>query len=246
VTRGQARARARRALRASPAAEARYVSDLHRIVRGVHEGVEKEALSHWAHRVDDRSDAPLKRVIRALTPHIEKHVGEAFDRMSKTVRKKNFEGNATLGITVSSIGAVDILSEARARNIALIRYATLDYADDVKEILSDPENFGLRVEELTKLLTERAGVNDSRAELIARDQTTKLTGELTRARQQEAGVSFFIWSTSNDERVRPSHAELDGETFSWADLPTVDDEEAYPGLPILCRCVAAPVVDDDS
>jgi SPP1 gp7 family putative phage head morphogenesis protein len=62
-------------------------------------------------------------------------------------------------------------------------------------------------------------------------------------RQQQVGIERFEWSTSQDERVRESHAELDGKTFSWNDLPVVDDEEASPGTPICCRCVAIPVVD---
>ncbi len=58
-----------------------------------------------------------------------------------------------------------------------------------------------------------------------------------------AGITQYTWSTSKDERVRPSHAELEGEQFSYDDPPEVDGEPANPGEPILCRCVPLPVLD---
>ena len=83
----------------------------------------------------------------------------------------------------------------------------------------------------------------SHADLIARDQTLRLNAELTRERQTAVGIEKFIWSTSGDERVRESHADLDGKTFSWDDLPTVDDEDdVMPGANYQCRCAALAVV----
>jgi SPP1 gp7 family putative phage head morphogenesis protein len=78
-------------------------------------------------------------------------------------------------------------------------------------------------------------MSKSRAILIARDQTTKLHAALDKARQTAARVKSYCRSTSQDERVRPSHAELDGKTLSWDDPPVVDDEVANPGEPIQCR-----------
>jgi SPP1 gp7 family putative phage head morphogenesis protein len=235
------KARARRALRASPAAEARYVSDLRKILKGVHEGTAKAVLEQ---RHDAAKVTPIHRVIGSLGPHIAKYVGAAFDRMAATVNRTNAEGSKLLGITPRAIGLEEFLAGARKKNIALIHSATLDYADQVRELLEDPDNFGLRVEELAELLEERAGVSTSRAELIARDQTLKTNADLTRERHTRSGIERFTWSTSNDERVRESHAELEGQAFSWDDLPEVDGEEAFPGSPVQCRCVPVPILDD--
>jgi SPP1 gp7 family putative phage head morphogenesis protein len=237
-----ARTKARRALRASPAAEARYVADLRKILRGVHEGTQRAVLEH---REDAAKVTPLSRVIGALGPHVAKHVGMAFDRMAAAVNRKNHEGQKLLGITPKAIDLEDFLVAQRKKNIALIHSATLDYADQVREVLEDEGNLGLRVEDLRNLLVERAEVSESRAELIARDQTLKTNAALTKERHARSGVERFTWSTSNDERVRESHAALEGEAFSWDELPEVDGEEAYPGSPIQCRCIPVPILDDE-
>ena len=85
----------------------------------------------------------------------------------------------------------------------------------------------------------RFDVSESRAALIARDQVGKFYGALNRARQEDLGLTHFVWRTANDERVRPEHVRLDGQRFSWSKLPA----EGYPGQPINCRCNADPDVE---
>lgn len=83
----------------------------------------------------------------------------------------------------------------------------------------------------------RFDVARSRAKLIARDQVSKLNGNLTRLRQQGLGLDRYIWRTSRDERVREEHAEREGQVYSWGDPP----EDGHPGEPIQCRCTAEAV-----
>ena len=73
-------------------------------------------------------------------------------------------------------------------------------------------------------------------ELIARDQISKLNGELTKLRQTSAGIVRYVWRTSLDERVRVEHREREGKTFRWG-------EGDCPGFDIGCRCWSEPVVD---
>ena len=98
------------------------------------------------------------------------------------------------------------------------------------------------------------GISDRKARLIARDQTAKLNGSLTRLRQESIGVKEYRWQTSGDERVRNSHAVLDGKLCKWDD-PTVylDEkdgkwkkrssigaEKLHPRRASNCRCEAIP------
>jgi SPP1 gp7 family putative phage head morphogenesis protein len=76
--------------------------------------------------------------------------------------------------------------------------------------------------------------------LIARDQTSKLNGNLTRLRQEEIGVTRYKWSTAGDERVRPTHRANEGKIFEWANPP----KTGHPSHEINCRCVAIPLLDD--
>ena len=82
---------------------------------------------------------------------------------------------------------------------------------------------------------------ENHAALIARDQISKLNGQLNKARQEAAGIESFVWETRGDSRVRPAHAALQGRTFKWAD----GANGLIPGQPINCRCWARAVVDRD-
>lgn len=149
---------------------------------------------------------------------------------------------AKLGIKPSSQSArvQTALVKARQDAQALIKKAKGDFIDDVKGVLNDPETVGLRVEELRDLLMDRGKVSESRAELIARDQTYKTNAAITRAHHEDAGITSYIWSTSLDERVRPEHEDLEGQIFQY----TAPPDEGNPGDPINCRCVAVPVDDE--
>jgi SPP1 gp7 family putative phage head morphogenesis protein len=117
----------------------------------------------------------------------------------------------------------------------------------------------VRVEEIRNRIQARMNVVRSRAELIARDQTLKLYGQIQEERQTQAGIEEYVWSTSLDERVRgnPSgiypkshgnHWKLEGKTFRWDDPPVVDPttgRKEHPGGDFQCRCAAIPVLSDD-
>ena len=132
---------------------------------------------------------------------------------------------------------------ATADNIALIKSIPEQFFDRVTETVTNGWVSGVRWESLVDQIQRDGDITENRAKLIARDQTAKMNSAFNQERQQQVGIERFEWQTSGDERVRESHAELDGQTFSWDDPPEVDGEIATPGTPINCRCVAIPVVD---
>ena len=115
-----------------------------------------------------------------------------------------------------------------------------DVADDLRDAIGD-----------------ELGVSERHLRFIARDQAGKLHGQIAKARHQALGVKRFVWRTSEDERVRgdpdglypraePSHYELNGHTFRYADPPQPDgaDDPLTPGSDYQCRCTGEPVLDD--
>jgi SPP1 gp7 family putative phage head morphogenesis protein len=112
---------------------------------------------------------------------------------------------------------------------------------DVGEILRKTITAGQGVRETAKLIREKTGVIRSKAEFWARDQSTKLYGELNRQRQIASGVPGYIWWTSMDARVRPSHAEVHGLFFTWeTGAPSLGN--IHPGQDFQCRCDADPAM----
>ena len=129
-----------------------------------------------------------------------------------------------------------LMMTAVETNVALIstipQHAHAGLAHRLQQyLLTEPFN----QQALRKLLREQYSVTGSRLTLISRDQVTKLIGQLTGIRQQEAGVRSYVWLTSRDGRVRPTHAANEGRRFFWASPPP---ETGHPGTDIQCRCNA--------
>ena len=75
------------------------------------------------------------------------------------------------------------------------------------------------------------------------DQTAlSFAGLINQLRQEDLGIERYVWVTQGDHKVRPEHAALNGEVFSW-DHPS---DEGHPGQTPNCRCHAVPVPDDGS
>lgn len=144
----------------------------------------------------------------------------------------------------------EVISAFVNENVSLIKSVESQYLGEVEQVILRGLRSGVRHEEIARQLVgdsegdfvSRIGKSESRAELIARDQTNKLYGQLTEIRQRAAGIDSYIWRTALDERVRPEHAEREGEQFQWSDPP----EDGNPGEPINCRCYAEPVIDLDA
>jgi SPP1 gp7 family putative phage head morphogenesis protein len=152
---------------------------------------------------------------------------------------------STIGIDIAAVVSqedlADYLTTAAARNASLIRSLGDDAVKRVEQATYQAVLQGQTAAQLRKRMTEEFGVLDSRAKLIARDQTAKLTSDLNRIRHQQAGLTHYIWSTSQDERVRERHRALEGKEYAYGE-PTGAEGGLPPGQPIQCRCVARGVV----
>ena len=78
---------------------------------------------------------------------------------------------------------------------------------------------GGRAKELSGLLTAQRRVARSRAQLIARTQVSKASTALTEARAENLDLPWYVWESSKDARVRPSHRNMQGVLCRWDDPP---------------------------
>lgn len=131
-------------------------------------------------------------------------------------------------------------------NISLIKTIPQEALSDMRKIVLDGFKTGKTTTSMVKEIQHTYGVKRSSARLLARDQLSKLNGQITQAQQRDAGVEEYIWSTSGDVRVRKRHKQLNGKKFRWDDPPVVDirtGRRCHPGGDYQCRCVALPVFD---
>lgn len=186
----------------------------------------------------------VKRILDHLLPQVGTKVSSAFSAMNGKVQKayiSSMKGILPIGLGQLPAHVQMIAQVRREQSIELVTNAQRIYASQVADVFNDFEGTaGLRWEgladELRAKIGERSDVSNSRIELIARDQTLKLNGAINQAHQQGLGIESYTWSTSNDERVREEHAELEGQTFSWNAPP----EPGNPGEDYQCRCIAIP------
>lgn len=129
-------------------------------------------------------------------------------------------------------------------NVDLITTQPKDSLEKMRGIVREGFFDGRRPEVIAKDINASYTTSKQHAKMIARDQTAKLNGQITQAQQKDAGVKEYIWDTSRDRRVRPSHRKLHGKKFRWDEPPIVDEKtgrRCHPGEDYQCRCVAIPV-----
>ena len=175
----------------------------------------------------------------------------------------NRQASKTFGIdlkgALSSSGKAvqDQLAIDRELNASLIKSVATEFKQQISETIMTNVQSGKRSTDLITQIKERYSVSQSRAKLIARDQTSKLNGSLVKARAQAVGSKTYIWSGAMDERARQDHKVMQGKTCKWDDPTVYSDDggetwkkrkqiggvEAHPTEPINCRCAALPVVE---
>lgn len=237
VPRALARARRRlkeKDLTAPRRAENAYAKGLVALFRGVQEKFVHAALAKF-----DSATGVLETEIAGEAAR----VAPLYSRMALEVRMANREAAIK---ALGMIPGADLAIEreiliAREANIRLVENALREYAASVRAVMEAPENFGLTVGSLRARLLALGGASDARAELIARDQTLKLNGQINEARQRAAGVEEYTWSTVGDDRVRSTHRAHEGKVFRWDSPPS---DTGHPGQDFQCRCVPIAVLSE--
>jgi SPP1 gp7 family putative phage head morphogenesis protein len=136
-------------------------------------------------------------------------------------------------------------------NYTLITSNAKKYVSQINTLTEQAIVNGLspaKLKEQIKKATE--GLSDKHCKLLARDQMGKLNGQITEAQMQEVGLDLYVWSTAYDDRVRDSHALMEGLLCRWDDASVCSYDngktwvarpsgavDLHPGQDIQCRCV---------
>ena len=125
-------------------------------------------------------------------------------------------------------------------NLKLIKQIPYDVEAKLQEGYEEGVSF--RGTDVEKYLQERLG---KRAKLIIRTESSKVNAAITEVRAKNLGINGYIWSTSEDKRVRGSHKLMDGVLVFWNNTPTLDKMTGHAGEFPNCRCVGLPLVTID-
>ena len=192
------------------------------------ESIRKDGYSDMVHRIQNRFRIMRDRLSRRLkTDPLERDVRRCADYTDRRqLQEWQRSVRATLGIDISKdffIGEryEQMLSRWAEQNVSFITSIESDCFDDMEKIIIDGFTKGRTPAAISNEIQRRFDVTKSKANLLARDQIGTLSADLTRTRQESAGVKEYIWRSSGDERVRACHRELDGKTFRYDDPPAM-------------------------
>ena len=183
-------------------------------------------------------DRMERLVAREVAEHAARLDGYHRNRLIQTFRR-------ALSVDVRPVlsePAIRSLMDAwRRENVSLIRTIPQRMQDGLfKRMTRTFARQPFDQQALARIVAEEGKVSGYNLRRITRDQTSKAIGQLTQARHRQIGISEYIWRTSQDERVRPNHAQLDGTRQRWDVPPDV----GHPGQDIQCRCVAIPYIPE--
>lgn len=137
-------------------------------------------------------------------------------------------------------------------NVNLIKDVQKKFLDQSEQVIFEGAQKGLRHEVLAKKILAETDLDKgrfktakTRANLIARDQVSKLNGTLNRLRQTDVGIKEYEWNGVMDSRERLTHVRSEGHRYSWEEgNPSLGG--ANPSDEPNCRCWGSPVIDLDS
>lgn len=197
----------------------------------------KKLKKRWFDRFDEDAEK--------LADFYAKHIQKRTDAMLRSILKKS-------GFVIKfkmTKAQRDIVDATVHESVSLIKSIPQKYLGDVEGLVMRSVQVGGDMGTLSKKLQHTYGVTKKRAAIISRDQNSKATSALNRARQVELGITEAIWVHSHAGKTpRPSHLKAGREKVryntaeGWYD-PDVG-EKILPGQLINCRCTSRSVIPE--
>jgi SPP1 gp7 family putative phage head morphogenesis protein len=183
-------------------------------------------------------DPWAKSVAGRMLAEVSRRDEDAWAQMSKDMSR-------ALRTEIQTAPIGEAMRQLLADQVALIKSLPTDAAQRVHRLVQEGMFDGVRASETAKEIMRSGEVTKSRATLIARTETSRAATVLTQVRAEHVGITHFVWSTSEDGDVRPSHKKLAGKVFRWDDPPECDPgHRALPGAIWNCRCFPSPVIGE--
>lgn len=233
---------------------AKYRREIRRLIKAMHKDVKRELGALYSVLA---SDAPL--TLTEIMARLRKRWYYIFEKRAREMAK-------WLANSVQKRTQKDVMNQLKKMGFALTPHYTGAEKKLIKDFMQEsvsliktiPQTFLSEVQENVKKAFERGGdraaikeaIEDKidnplvhnaerRAELIAKDQTQKVTQDFARANAQAYGATKARWIHIPGEKTsRITHMEMDGEEFD-INVGLYDPdvgENVLPGQLIYCMC----------
>ena len=233
---------------------ARYRREIRRLIKVMHKDVKRELGALYSVLA---SDAPL--TLTEIMARLRKRWYYIFEKRAREMAR-------WLADSVQKRTQKDVMNQLKKMGFALTPHYTGAEKKLIKDFVQEsvsliktiPQTFLREVQENVKKAFERGGdraaikeaIEDKidhplvhnaerRAELIAKDQTQKVTQDFARANAQAYGATKARWIHIPGEKTsRITHIQMDGEEFD-INVGLYDPdvgENVLPGQLIYCMC----------
>lgn len=216
-----------------PRANARFDSSIERVLRVLFEQVGRQlhveypdsTLSRWAWAMVGNVNSTAKRNVTKVAEKVGLEIQPLMRDRELTPYFRN--------VVEENVGLIKSIPAGRlvAFKNQLVAQITRDAPQD----------------QIREMVQAHFNSNYDSARRIARDQTNKLNGAVSKYRQEQIGGKRYRWRGAGDSRERPDHKRLEGQTFSWSSPPITNRSTGarnHPGQDIECRCYAEMVLED--
>lgn len=252
----ESRVKKRSRFKSSTVAERNFAKQLKKVARAAGHIVERHA--HGA-RLDDEQAMlrALNEYAKVLDPWARRQalkMQETVERQSRVAYKNKSKaiGKALqIGVAEQNVGqaAMALLNE----QVELIKSIPIEAGLRAQRIAADNFLEGTRakpdqdvIDQLVNEMGMTTEVATNRAKLIARTETARANASFVQARASALGVRSYIWRTSGDESVRPSHKRMNNIVVEYANPPTLSDGmTGHAGTFPNCRCYQDPILPEE-
>ena len=253
------------------AVAAKYKKALDKHIEAMSKEVKREfkKLFETKHAKDffDTADASIASQARMLLNALNKKFTQLFldlsvnlaetmvsgvDNVSKNTLKKSLTTMTGIGINTAIQGKElsNVIKASLTANVDLIRSIPTHYFTQITGEVMRSVTSGQGLYDLLPAIERYKGVTKRRAKTIAYDQTRKAYNSINKARMQKVGINKFMWHHSHAGlHPRKLHERMDGNIYSFDDLPTIDErtgERGIPGQAVNCKCFMSPVLEFDN
>lgn len=199
------------------------------------------------------SSGPAQTLLRRYADTLEPWAQAVAQRMVAEVaasdrvswRKLSSDIGRQLHREIDTAPTGEAMRASMQRQVGLITSLPIEAAERVHKLTQEGIAQGRRAADIADEIMASGDVSRSRAELIARTETSRTATELTKARAEYVGSTHFQWVTAGDSDVRSTHKALNGKIFEWSNPPECDPgHHALPGGIWNCRCFPRPLVPD--
>ncbi len=207
-------------------------------------GIVEAFLTDAVHKSLEAKERGKGRVIAAVTSYLKTDSAPAW---AKATTPLLVQGSERATAIVAADLAINynllhpsLLKFAQRESAELITNVSTTTRDAVNAVVTAGLEAGLTTKEISANVREAAAFASTRADLVARTETTRAfngaPNEALRTLGRETGRKFTkTWSGALDDRERDEHVAIEGETVGIDEV--FSNGLQFPGEPN-CRCVA--------